>query len=39
MEVHICTADLPVLEAYYLDTTGMALMKIVEARLQELDSQ
>jgi hypothetical protein len=39
MEVHICTADLPVLEEYYVDTTGTAHMKIVEARLEELDSQ
>jgi hypothetical protein len=39
MEVHICTADLPILEAYYIDTTGMVHMKIVEARLEELDSQ
>jgi hypothetical protein len=27
------------LEAYYIDTTGMALLKIVDARLEKLDIQ
>jgi hypothetical protein len=39
MEVHISTADLRFLEAYYIDTTGMALLKIVDARLEKLDIQ
>jgi hypothetical protein len=39
MKVHISTADLPFLEASYIDTTGMAHIKIVEARLEELDIQ
>jgi len=31
MKVHISTADLPFLEASYIDTTGMAHIKIVDA--------
>jgi len=37
LKVHISIADLPFLEAYYIDPTGMAHMKIVVARLEELD--
>lgn len=36
MKVHISIADLSFLEAYYIDITGMAHMKIVEARLEDL---